>query len=151
MTVPAQHAAAAAFPIIATLQQASSGAVMPYKISWERTGVYRHYYGDVSLSERRASLQAISGDHRFDELRYALTSYLDVQAYEVTPADTAEIAALHIGPLFTNPQLCIVAVAQRPDILAAIADFQRHGFIKAPYHVFPTLPQARDWIAAQIG
>lgn len=133
------------------LQMASSGAVMPYKISWEQRGVYRHYYGDVTLVERRASLQAISSDHRFDELRYALSNYLDVQAYEVTPASTAELAALHIGPMFTNPQLRIVAVAQRPDILAAIADFQRHGFIKAPYHVFPTLPEARDWIATQLG
>ena len=63
----------------------------------------------------------------------------------------AEIAALHIGPMFTNPQLMIVAVARRPDILAAIADFQRLGFIKAPYRVFPTLPDARAWIDGQLG
>ncbi len=123
---------------------------MPYKIDWERAGVYRHYYGDVSVTERRASLVAISADHRFDDLRYALTNYLDVQAYETTPATTAEIAALHIGPMFTNPQLMIVAVAQRPDILAAIADFQRLGFIKAPYRVFPTMPEARSWIDGQL-
>lgn len=123
---------------------------MPYKISWERAGVYRHYYGDVTLVDRRASLAAISGDHRFDTLRYALTDYREVQAYEVTPAFTAEIAAMHIGPLFTNPQLLIVAVAQRADILDSIADFQRLGFVKAAYRVFPTLPEARDWIDGQL-
>lgn len=123
---------------------------MPYKITWERAGVYRHYYGDVSLGDRRASLETISADHRFDDLRYAITNYLEVQAYESTPASTAEIAALHIGPLFTNPQLVIVAVAQRPDILSGIADFQRLGFIQTPYRVFPTLPEARAWLDTQL-
>lgn len=50
---------------------------MPYKITWERAGVYRHYFGDVSVVERRASLELISGDRRFDDLRYALTNYLE--------------------------------------------------------------------------
>jgi hypothetical protein len=123
---------------------------MPFKLVWERAGVYRHYHGDVSVAERRASLDLICGDHRFDDLRYALTNYLDVQGYESSPESTAEIAALHIGPVFTNPQILIVAVAQRDDILAAIADFQRLAFTKAPYVVFPTLPEARDWISTQL-
>jgi hypothetical protein len=123
---------------------------MPYKLVWERAGVYRHYHGHVTVAERRASLDLICGDHRFDDLRYALTNYLDVEGYETTPEATAEIAAMHIGPMFTNPQILIVAVAQREDILACIAEFQRHGFIRAPYVVFPTLPEARDWIAERL-
>lgn len=122
---------------------------MPYEITWERAGVYRHYHGDVSIAERRASLDIISGDRRFDDLRYALTNYLDVRSYETTPDSTAEIAAMHIGPLFTNPRIVIVAVAQRDDTLASIADFQRHRFVKAPYRVFPTLPEARSWLTTR--
>lgn len=150
MAAPAQHARQRVLPIIRGVQQPVTAAAMPYKITWERAGVYRHYFGDVSVVERRASLELISGDRRFDDLRYALTNYLEVQAYESTPASTAEIAALHIGPLFTNPRILIVAVAQRDDILAAIADFQRHGFIKAPYRVFATLPEARAWIDGEL-
>jgi hypothetical protein len=123
---------------------------MPYRLVWERAGVYRHYHGNVSIAERRASLDMICGDRRFDDLRYALTSYLEVDAYETSAESTAEIAAMHIGPMFTNPQILIVAVAQREDILASITEFQRHGFIQAPYVVFPTLPEARDWIAERV-
>jgi hypothetical protein len=123
---------------------------MPYKIVWENAGVYRRYFGDVSIADRRSSLDLISGDRRFDELRYALTNYLDVQAYETTPSATAEIAAMHIGPLFTNPDILIVAVAQREDILSAITDFQRLGFVRAPYRVFATEDAARAWIEQQL-
>jgi hypothetical protein len=123
---------------------------MPYRITWEPDGVCRSYFGDVTIAERRASFDAIGGDHRFDNLRYALTDYLAVNRYEVTTEATAEIAALHIGPLVTNPGLLLVAVADRPDILAAIHEFQRYGFTAAPYRVFPTMTEARQWISGQL-
>ncbi len=119
---------------------------MPYRLTWEPSGVYREYFGDVTVAERRASLDTICGDRRFDDIRYALTSYLAVEAYEVDSAATAEIAALHIAPLATNPAIVIAAVARRPDILAAIEEFKSYGFTSAPYRVFPTLAEARQWL-----
>lgn len=123
---------------------------MPYRIDWEPDGACRTYFGDVTIAERRDSFEAITADPRFDDLRYVLTDYLAVASYEVTPDATAEIAALHIGPVFTNPRLLIAAVATRPDVLAAIDQFRRYGFTKAPYQVFSTRAEARAWIAAQI-
>jgi len=118
---------------------------MPYRITWEAQGVYRQYLGDVSIAERRASFEAICADRRFDDARYTITDYLDVAAYEITSEATAEIAALHIGPLRTNPRIVIAAVATRPDVVAAIREFIDHGFTAAPYRVFATLPAARSW------
>lgn len=122
---------------------------MPYKLIWEPSGVYRQYFGDVTIAERRHSFDAICSDRRFDDLRYAITDYLDVGMYEVTAEATAEIAALHIGPFKTNPRIAIAAVAVRPDVVAAIRDFMRHGFTNAPYRVFATIQEARRWIAAR--
>ncbi|MCE9658382.1 MAG: hypothetical protein K8R60_07465 [Burkholderiales bacterium] len=107
--------------------------------------MYRQYFGDVTIAERRASFEAICSDRRFDDLHYVITNYLEVRAYEITSAATAEIAALHIGPLRTNPRIAIAAVATRPDIVAAIQDFIAQGFIVAPYRVFPALEEARSW------
>ena len=126
----------------------STSSAMPYKLIWEPAGVYRQYLGDVTIAERRASFDAICGDRRFDDLRYAITDYLAVDRYEVTDDATAEIAALHIGPLKTNPRIAIAAVAVRADVLAAIRDFMRHRFTDAPYRVFATIQDARRWIAA---
>ena len=120
---------------------------MPYRLTWEPRGLYREYFGDVTVAERFESFDAVSGDRRFDDLRYTLTNYLAVREYEVTPEATAEIAALHIGPLLTNPRIVIAAVAVRPDIVDAIEDFIRHGYTKAPYRVFRTNAEARRWIA----
>lgn len=123
---------------------------MPYQLTWEPVGVYREYLGEVTIAERHASFEAICRDARFDELRYAITDCRGVTSYEVTEADTAEIAALHIGPQLTNPRIVMAAVATRPDVIAAIEAFKRHGFTSAPYEVFARLEDARAWVAAQL-
>jgi len=121
---------------------------MPYRITWEPFGVYREYLGDVTIAERRASFDAICGDRRFDDLRYTITDYLAVGSYETTSGATAEIAALHVGPLFTNPALVMAAVVDRADILAAIEEFKSHRFTTAPYRAFRTLAEARAWVVS---
>jgi hypothetical protein len=121
---------------------------MPYKLIWEPSGVYRQYLGNVSIAERRASFDEICGHHRFDGLRYTITDYLAVDDYEVTDDATAEIAALHIGPLMTNPRIVLAAVATRPDIVSAIGDMKRQGFTRAPYRVFASAEAARQWVLA---
>lgn len=119
---------------------------MPYKLTWEPAGVLREYQGDVSIAERQHSFEAICSDPRFDELRYTITDYLAVRDYEITEAATREIAALHIGALSTNPRILIAAVAVRPDVIQAIRSFVAHGFTAAPYRIFSTLSEARQWI-----
>ena len=122
-------------------------ADMPYTLHWEPRGVRRNYFGDVTVAERLESLQRICADPRFADLRYSITCYLDVQAYEASPEATRDVAALHIGPLITNPGIIIAAVAVRPDILAHIEAFKATGFVRQPYEVFSTLREARKWIA----
>lgn len=119
---------------------------MPYRIAWEPAGVLREYLGDVSLAERRESLERICADERFDSLRYAITDYRDVGQYEMSPATTEEFAAMHVGPLITNPRVVIAAVVTRADIAAAIREFIGHGYVDRPYRIFSTMPAAREWI-----
>lgn len=119
---------------------------VPYRLTWEPRGVYRAYLGDVTIAERLASFNEILGNPRFDDLYYTITDYLAVRGYEVTRDATAEIGALHIGALATNPRIRIAAVAVRPDVLAAIADLQSQRFFTQPYRVFATLEEARRWV-----
>lgn len=123
---------------------------MPYRLTWEPKGVFRQYYGDVTIRERRASFDAICGDPRYDDLRYAITDYLSVDAYQVTSDATLEIAAMHVAPLVTNARIVIAAVATRPDIVGAIREFIGHGLIPAPYRIFDTLDEARRWVARAV-
>jgi hypothetical protein len=119
---------------------------MPFRLTWEPRGVYRQYFGDVTIAERLESFEAICGHRRFDELRYTITDYLDVGRYEVTAEATEVIAALHIAPLRTNPRVLMAAVAVKPEVVMAIKDFIGLQYTERPYRVFPTLEAAREWL-----
>jgi len=118
---------------------------MPVEIIWEPRGVYRRYFGRVTIEERRRSFDEICADPRFDALRHAITDYLDVDDYEITDQATKEIAALHIGPWMTNPNVVIAAVVVNPQIVAAIEHFISLKFAGHSYRIFPTLAAARAW------
>lgn len=127
-----------------------SDDAMPFELHWEPRGVLRRFSGDVTIAERRRSFDLICGDRRFDDLRYAISDYLGVSAYEATPRATQEIAALHIAPLRTNPAILIAAVAVAPAVVAAVRDFMSLGYISQPYRLFETEADARVWIAGAL-
>ncbi len=120
---------------------------MPYQLVWERRGVYRRYFGDLTVAERRRSLREIVGHAQFDGLRYALTDYTDVGKLEDDPGAIQESAAMHIGPVLTNRQVVVAAVATRADILQSIYAFKALAPEGMRYRVFPTASEARAWIA----
>ncbi len=119
---------------------------MPFELTWEPRGVHRRFFGDVSIAERQRSFDLICGDARFDALRYTITNYLEVGAYEVSVEATEEIAARHIAPLVTNPHIVMAAVAVDPTVIAAIAHFVSLDFVDQPYRTFATEADARAWI-----
>jgi hypothetical protein len=120
---------------------------MPVELTWESRGVYRRYFGDVTARERYRSFDQICADPRFDDLRYVITDYLAVRSYEISDDDTPQIAALHVAPMRTNPNIVIAAVVVDEQIIAAIRHFISLRFITQPYEIFSTLPEARAWIA----
>lgn len=122
---------------------------MPYQLHWEPHGVYRRYWGDVSARERRSSLIQICSDARFDTLHYAITDFLEVGACPFSAEDTDDTAAMHVGPLMTNPTIVMAAIAVRIDIVQAVQAFRETLMVDAPYGVFPNMAQARAWIATQ--
>lgn len=120
---------------------------MPFDLTWEPGGVVRRYTGDVTEAERRCSFERICADPRFDSLRFVITNFVGATRVQVSPGFTEELAAMHIGPLATNPHLVMAAVALDPAVIAAIAHFKSLGFVDAPYRVFATEDDARAWLA----
>jgi hypothetical protein len=120
---------------------------MPIDTTWEPRGVLRRFTGAISVTERRTSFRQICADPRFDDLRYMITDYSGVTAFEWSDESPSEIACLYVGPALTNPNFAIVAVTDRPDFLAAIAGVKASGLVEAPYVALPTMAAARQWIA----
>lgn len=120
---------------------------MPYELHWEPGGVYRRYIGDVTIAERERSFDEICQAPWFEQLTWSITDYLAVDTYEITPSATEEIAARHIAPLATNPNIVMAAVVTDARIIAAIEHFIALGFVDQPYRIFATVAEARAWIA----
>lgn len=120
---------------------------MPFELHWEPGGVVRRYIGDVTIAERERSFDQICQAPWFDQLTWAITDYLAVTTYEITPQATEEIAARHIAPLTTNPNIVMAAVVTDARIIAAIEHFIALRFIDQPYRIFATEAEARAWIA----
>lgn len=121
---------------------------MPCTLHWEPPdGVLRRCQGRVTAAERKASIERIFADARFDRLSYVITDYLGVTDYETARETNEEIAAMHVAPLLTNPGIVIAAVATQRAVLAGIAEFKALGFLgDHPYRVFATEAEARAWI-----
>lgn len=122
---------------------------MPFELTWEPRGVYRRYFGAVTIAERQFSFERICGDARFDTLRYTITDYLGVDSYEISRDATEEIAALHVAPLLTNPHIVIAAVTSDERIVAEIKHIIGMGIFRQPYRTFATMDAARAWIASE--
>jgi hypothetical protein len=125
---------------------------MPVELHWEAPGgVYRRYVGRVTIAERDASFDAICADPRFDRLAWTITDYLAVTDYEISRLSTEEVAARHIAPLTTNPNIVIAGVVLDPAIIAEIRHFIALGFFPQEYRLFPTVDDARVWIRSRRG
>lgn len=119
---------------------------MPFDLTWEPRGVLRRYFGVVTIAERLRSFELICGDPRFDALRFSITDYRDVVDYEIDEMATAEIAALHVAPSLTNPNIVLAAIVTDERIMAAIRHFVSLGFTAQPYEIFADEAAARAWI-----
>lgn len=119
---------------------------MPYELQWEPQGVYRRYYGHVTIDERQHSFNEICADPRFKDLLYTITDYLAVESYEITPEATEDIASQHSLPLLRNPNIIIAAAVLDKQIVGAIEHFIAVKRFSQPYRMFPSVEAARAWV-----
>lgn len=119
---------------------------MPYELIWEPHGVYRRYFGHVTIEERQRSFDEICRDPRFESLRYTITDYLGVEGYEITSQATEAIADRHVDPLQRNPHIVIAAAVRDDRIVGAIEHFMSLNRFSQPYRMFASVDAARAWI-----
>jgi hypothetical protein len=123
------------------------GCMMPCEITWEPRGLYRKLYGTVSFQEIIASIESAGADPRFDDLRYSVNDFSEMQGSEVTFADVESIAAVLYGQSQTNARILIAIVTTDETAHALV---ERLSWLNiAPYlmQTFPDVAKARAWIA----
>jgi hypothetical protein len=122
---------------------------MPHELSWEDKGLYMRVYGAVAAADMIDFVVQIAGDVRFDELRYTISDFLDVESYEVSEVDVGEATALDRAHQLTNPRICEAFVATNPAVVALVEVWCAAKPVPGRTGIFASVVEAREWIATQ--
>ena len=121
---------------------------MPYRIRWEGHGVYRRFFGMVTMTDFRRSHEEIAGDIRYDGIRYIVSDFLGAEAGPgFNKREVEEFAELERLKFYSSPDIVNAAVATDEKILAHIRHFGSLKVSPYPLGIFATVEQARRWIA----
>lgn len=122
---------------------------MPYRIRWEGHGVYRRFFGVITVAEFREANKEMRTDVRYDGIRYIISDYLEAQpAPDVTERDLRTYAELERIYFFSSPDIVQAIVATNPKTVTLARYYESLGV--SPYCVadFATVAEARQWIAS---
>ncbi|NJD26366.1 MAG: hypothetical protein FIB06_13290 [Betaproteobacteria bacterium] len=121
--------------------------IVPYEFSWNRgSSLTVTYTGQTSDAEFLKAVLSEHGDYRFDTLRCVLHDFTGVTGCSFTDEALFEIDYHSIGAAFTNPNIRVAIVADRPDVLAMFAVFLDRRESAYPLRIFASLPEARLWL-----
>ena len=100
---------------------------MPYSLKWFKTVVVFEYSGIVTSSDILASNQEVYGDYRFDELRWQVVYFDEVEDARYSEVDVKKIAFLDRAAFLSNPNITVLFVGDQSllgELYASYARFQ---------------------------
>jgi hypothetical protein len=121
---------------------------MAYEITWEQYGVYRRYWGLLTNSDIRLSVEGVCSDARFDQIHYLISDLLAVTAYDVSRNAVEYATALRIGARYSNPGIRDAFVTVDEGVIAAVFEGILDQTRPFPTEVLPTLEAARAWVGS---
>jgi hypothetical protein len=130
-------------------RRAEEVSVVPYRIRWEGHGVYRRFFGIITMDDFRRAHAEIAGDIRYDGIRYIISDFLGAQAGGAFRArEVEEFAELEQLKFYSSPDIVNAAVVTDETILAHVRHFGSLNVSPYPLGIFRTVEEARRWIAA---
>ena len=122
---------------------------MPYLIRWEGHGVYRYFEGVITLAEFREATKEMRSDVRYDGIRYIISNYLEAEpGPDITERELRAYAEFERVHFYDSPDTVQAIVANDPKTVTYARYYQSLGV--SPYCLadFPTVAEARQWIAS---
>jgi hypothetical protein len=121
---------------------------MAYRIHWEGHGVYRRFYGVVTVAEFFTAYQEMCRDVRYSQIRYIISDYLECEpAPDLTEEHLRRFARLERLRFYDSPDTVQANVASDPRTLKYALYYE--SLRVSPYCIgtFSTVADARQWIA----
>lgn len=123
---------------------------MPYELTWEREGVVKHFWGDVSGNELAESVEEVAAHPRFDGLRFILNDFLDVGKHIFDADSMFRILVSRIGSRYSNPNIRVLLVTTDADLFA-LSNGSTPGAFPTTNETksFTSVAEAREWLSRQ--
>lgn len=119
---------------------------MPHKLIWEPKGVYWKYYGQVSGKEVIGASTEIYGDPRFDDLKYKLVDFTDVEIFNMNNDEMLQIACQHKAANLSNPNIknALISNEKTKDLSEKFSAFFKGSTWEV--QVFQDINEANEWL-----
>lgn len=125
---------------------------MEFTLTWEEPwGLHVHVRGVLTPEEFFAGTTAVTQDARFNDLRYVILNYLDLESHTFDPRDAGALAqanAMLLGAATTNTQLVTVVVA-KPEVLELARNMVAASNLRWRIGYFESELKGFDWLSAQ--
>lgn len=116
---------------------------MGYSIAWEQRECTVRYTDRVTFSDLLAAVKAIHADPDFSVLKRVVHDVSEAVEVDDSDVDLSALASHELGARFTNPNLLIAVVSDRPDIAQLAKCFNALTRLEIP--VFPDRTAAQQW------
>jgi hypothetical protein len=124
-----------------------------YEVTWEGSfGWIARFTGWVTPESAASVAMALTADPRYDDLRYAIIDLTESPGHTFRRDDLNAVAnamVQQIGAGLANRHIIEIAIATDPKMLNFLKTYA--ALTTRPFHVFDTLDEAREWLAAQTG
>jgi len=122
---------------------------VPYRLRWEGHGVYRRFFGVVSSAEFGAAHAEMTGDLRYECIRYIISDYREAEpGPDLTDTFLGRVEQLERLEYDHGPDIVHATVAAGEKMLAHIRYFESLPLAPYPEATFAALADARGWIAS---
>jgi len=124
---------------------------MPHETIWEKEGINWKFHGIVNSEEVHEADAEITGDARFDDLKYFIWDATDMAKFEIEELDLTLIAAKDTAAASYKKRFkgaLIVKDAQISKMLDQYIHQKQALGSSWEIEKFTTLEDAREWIAS---
>lgn len=121
---------------------------MPFRISWEPSGLVRHFSGEISANDVRSAIQLDCSASAIDGVTYVVNHFDENATAAFTVDDLETFAPMYDAAALNNPLLvvCVTNCDQTLELLQAWA-----ALLPYPMRTYPTLAAAREDLAQLAG
>ncbi len=124
--------------------------VVAYRAEWVTGGLVRKFWGEVTDQELHLGNLEVYDHACFDDTRYAICDFLDVDAIDLSEGELKKIAYMDIAAAKSNPRVKVAGAAELDvikDYTAIYANYNEPSPWKTRF--FRTMAEAHAWIDAE--